>query len=86
MDFYDFRMSLFDHGEREEFILFVRKFRMTLAGTGTLETESKVQYLCTLFCGEAFRNFDLLYADAKHTETPLDMNYLLKGLAWNFYL
>ena len=55
---------------------------MTLAATGTLEMEAKVQYLHTLVCGEALRPFDLVSADAKNTETQLDVDYLLKGLAW----
>ena len=48
---YEFRMSLFDHGDPEELLLFVRNFQMTIAATGMLETEEKVQYLCTLVCG-----------------------------------
>ena len=43
LDLYEFRMYLFDHGEPEEFLLFVQNFQTTLAVTGTLETESKVQ-------------------------------------------
>ena len=35
-DLYEFRMSLFDHGEPEEFFLFVQNFQITLAATGTL--------------------------------------------------
>ena len=33
---YEFRMSLFDNGDPEDFLLFVRNFNMNLAGTGTL--------------------------------------------------
>ena len=79
-------ISLFDHSEPEEFILFVQNFQMTLAVTEMLETEEKVQYICTLVCGEALRQFDLLSSDVKNTETPLDVDYLLKGLAWYFTL
>ena len=62
--------------------LFVQNFQMTLAAKGTLETEAKVQYLCTLVCGEVLHQFDLLSADVKYIDTPLDVDYLLKGLAW----
>ena len=55
---------------------------MTLAATGTLEMEAKVQYLHTLVCGEVLHPFDLVSADAKNSETQLDVDYLLKGLAW----
>ena len=81
-ELYEFMMSLFDHGDPDEILLFVQKFQMTLASTGTLETEVKVQHLRTLVCGEALRQFGLLYADAKNTETPLDVDYLLTCLAW----
>ena len=33
---YEFRISLFDNGYPEEFLLFVRNFNMTLVVTGTL--------------------------------------------------
>ena len=47
-DLYEFMMYLFYHGKPEEFLLFVQNFQMTLAATGTLETESKAHYLHTL--------------------------------------
>ena len=82
LDLYEFRMSLFDYGQLEEFLLFVRNFQTTLAATGTIETEAKVQYLRTLLRGGALHQFDLLYADVKNTETRLYADDLLKGLAW----
>ena len=36
-DLYEFRMSLFGHGDPEEFLLFVRNFQTDLAATGTLK-------------------------------------------------
>ena len=54
---------------------------MILAITGRLETEDKLQYFCTHVCEEALHQFDLVSADAKNTETLLDVDYLLKGLA-----
>ena len=65
-DLYEFRMSLFDHGNPEEFLLFVKNFQMTLAPTGTFEIEVRVRYLRTLVRGEALRQFDLLYDDVKN--------------------
>ena len=59
---------------------------MTLETTGTIEMEAKVKYLHKLFRGEALRQFDLVSADAKNTETLLDVDYLLKGLAWFFFV
>ena len=78
-------MSLFDHGVPEETLLFVQNFKMTLVATGTLETDVKVQYLCTLVHGEALCQFDLLYSDVRNTETSLTVAYLLKGSVWYFF-
>ena len=50
-DLYEFKMSLFDHGQPEEFLFFIHNFSMTLAATGTLEMNAKIQYLHTLFRG-----------------------------------
>ena len=80
-ELYEFRMSLFDHSDPEEFLLFAQNFQITLASTGMLETETKVKYLCTLRHGEALRQLDILYADVESKDTPLDVVYLLKGLA-----
>ena len=62
-DPYDFKMSLFDKGELEEFSLFVRKFNMIFAVSGMLDSGAKIWYLRTQVHGEALRQFDLLYAD-----------------------
>ena len=48
---YELRMSLFDHGKPEEFLLLIQNFQMTLASTGTIETEEEVQHLRTLVHG-----------------------------------
>ena len=42
-DLYEFKMSLFDNGNTEEFLLFVCNFNTTLAASGTLETGAKYQ-------------------------------------------
>ena len=57
-DLYEFSMSLFENGEREEFLLFLCKFNTTLATLGMLETGTKVQYLCTLIFGEVLLQFE----------------------------
>ena len=59
---------------------------MALEDTGELETEAKVQYLRMLVREDALRQFYLLSADIKDTDTPLDVDYLLKSLAWYFPL
>ena len=81
-ELYEFIMSLFDHGKPEEFLLFVENFQMSLAAMGTLETEAGVQYLHTIACGEVLRQFELLPAYMENTDTHLDVDYLMKVLAW----
>ena len=44
-------MALFNNGEPEEILLFVRNWNMTLAALGVLEISEKVQYLFKLLCG-----------------------------------
>ena len=63
----------------------MQNFQMTLVDTGTLETEAKVQYSYTFVRGEALREFDLVSAGAKNTETLLYVDYLIKGLAWYLF-
>ena len=74
-------MSLFDHGEPEDFLSFVRNFNITLAATEMLDTDAKVQYLHTNFRGEALYQFDLLSTDMKNADTPLTVDSLTKVLA-----
>ena len=83
-DLYDFKTSLFYHGDPEEFLLFIRNFNMTNAGTGMLEMDVKIQYLSTLVCGEVLRQFDLLSTDMENIET-LNVDYGIKGLALYFF-
>ena len=85
-DLYQFRMSLFDHVKPEEFLLFVRNFQTTLTATGTLVVEVKVQCLCTIVCGEAVHQFDVMYSDVENLDISLNMYYLLRGFAWHFPL
>ena len=65
--------------------MFGENLQMALAATVTLETEKRIQYMCTLLCGESLRQFYLLSAGVKDTETQLDVDYLLKVLVWYLF-
>ena len=67
LDLYEFNMNLFDQGNPEEFLLFLRNFNMTLAEIGALEMDTKIQYLCRTVCGEVLHQVDLLSADVENT-------------------
>ena len=84
-DIYEFKMSLFDHGNPEEFLFFIRNLNKTLAATWTLDMNAKIQYLCTLVRGKALHQFELLCADVKNPET-LNLDYYIQGLAFYFSL
>ena len=56
---------------------------MTLAAAGTLEAGAEYQYLHTIVCREALRQFDLLSADVEITKT-LNVDYIIRGLAQYF--
>ena len=60
-------MSLFDNGDPEELLLFIRNFNTTLEASVTLVDSKNIQYLRTLVHGEAFRQFDMLYAEVGST-------------------
>ena len=62
-------MFLFENGDPEEFLLFVRNFSMTLVVSGTLEMGANIQYLCPLVRGKVLHNFDLFSADMEMMET-----------------
>ena len=69
LDLYEFNVSLFDHDEPEEFLLFMKNFKTTLAAIGTKERNTRILYVCTLFHGEALRQFEFLSSKVENTET-----------------
>ena len=79
-DLYEFKISLFENGEPEEFLLFVCNFNMTLAVSEMLKLGAKYQYLSNIFRREALRQFDSLSDDVESAET-LKVDYIIRGLA-----
>ena len=50
-DLYEFSMYFFEHGDPEEFLLFILNFNMALATTGKMDMDENIQYLHTLIRG-----------------------------------
>ena len=50
-DLYELKTDLFDNGDPEEFLLFIRNFKITLEASGTLKYGANIQYLRTLVHG-----------------------------------
>ena len=44
LELYELKISLFDNGDPEEFLLFVRNFNMTLAASGKLDAIPSYSY------------------------------------------
>ena len=84
LELYEFKMTFFDNGYSEEFLLFIQNFNMTLTASGTLTMGAKVQYPRTIVCGEVQRHFELLSSDLEGTD-PLTVETIILGLASYFY-
>ena len=78
------RCLYLDIKSRKSFFLFLHNFNMILAETGTLEMDTKIQYIRMLVCGEVLRQFYLFSAEIENTET-LNVDYYIKGLALYFF-
>ena len=57
-DLYEFKVALFDNGEPQEFLFFVRNLQIMLEASGTLAANAKIQYLRMLLRGEALRQLE----------------------------
>ena len=77
-------MGIFNNYDPEDFF-FARNFNMTLAASGTLGKDAKVQYLRTLLSRETLHQFNLLPADVEGMN-PLTVEAIILGLAAYFHL
>ena len=68
-DPHEFKMALFDNGELEYFLLFIRNLNMNIEASGTLVAGTNIQYIHTLVHIEALRQFDTL-SDEVGVTTP----------------
>ena len=82
-DLYEFKMALFDNGEPEELLLFIRNFNMTLKASGTLVAIASIQYLRTLVRLEALNQFGMMSAEVGCTTLEKPKNIIL-GLGTYF--
>ena len=80
---YDFKMSFFDHGNPEEFVLFVYNFKITLVSTRIQDMDAKIKYLCMLVHLEVLHQFGLSSADVENMNT-LSVDYYFKGLSLHY--
>ena len=55
---YNINMNTFDDGQPEEFLSLLRNYNIATNGTGTTTPSSWINYLRTMLCGQALREFD----------------------------
>ena len=58
---------------------------MTLKASVMLTSGVKIQYLCTLVCGEALHQFDTFYYEVG-SDTPENLTSIILGLGAYFFL
>ena len=63
LDLYELKISIFDDGKMDEFLLLVRNFNMTCEASVMIKTSVKVPFLCKIFHGEVLRQFDTMCDD-----------------------
>ena len=64
---FELKMALFDNGDPEEFLVFIRNFNTTIFASEKLVASAKIQYLCMLVHGEELCQFDTLYTEVGST-------------------
>ena len=52
---YKFMMAVFENGQPEELLGFLKNFRKAIDGTGTTAVAGRINYLRTILCWEALR-------------------------------
>ena len=83
LDLYEFKMTLFENSEPEEFLFFIQHFQMTLELAVTLTDSADIKYICTLLRGEALRQLGTFYIEVGST-TISYLNRIILGLGTNF--
>ena len=83
-DLHEFKMALFDNGDPDEFLFFVRNFQMALKASVMLTASANIQYLCMLVCGEALRQLDMLSFEVVGT-TSENLKLVILGLGAYFF-
>ena len=78
-------MALFDNGDPEKFLFFIRNFQMTLEASRILDSGVKIPYLLKLVRGEQLSQLDILSAVVGST-TSEHLNRIILDLGTYFFL
>ena len=78
-------MALINNAVLEDFLLYLRKLKMMLEAAGTLATNVKLHYICTLLHGQALQQFQTFCVQVKNTTTA-HLNLIILGSCKYFCL
>ena len=85
MDIYGFKLALFDNGDPEEFLLFVRNFQITLEASVLLTSSANIKSICMLLYVEALHQLGTLSVELVCT-TMTHVNRIILVLGTYFFL
>ena len=72
---YELKTYLFYNSNLDEFLLFIRNFKITIKASRTIAAGAKIYFLCMLVRGEELRQIDTFYLEVGST-TPKHLNSL----------
>ena len=78
-------MALFGNGNPKELLLFLRNFQMTLDASEKIASSAKIQYICTILCGDTLRQLETLSVEVVST-TISNLKRIFLGLGTYFFL
>ena len=79
------KLALFDNGDPEEFLLFIRNFNMTIDASEKIVPSAKIKYFCMLVHEEDLCRFDMFSTEVGST-TSENLKSIILGLGTYFFL
>ena len=64
---YKLKVQTFENDKPEEFLQMMKDFKTGIDGTGTTSAPGKIEFLRTMLCGEALREFDVIESQVVST-------------------
>ena len=78
------KLALFDNGDPEVFLLFIRNFNTTIDASEKLVASAKIQYFCMLVHEEELYQFDTFSTEVGST-TSENLKSIISGLGTYFF-
>ena len=82
---YNINISIFKDGHPEEFLTLLKNFIIAIDGTGTTSWPGRINYICTILCGEARIEFNELASQNSGMKNS-HLKHSTEVLLWYFLL